>query len=79
MLVYGIPQCLARPLATFGTVFDWSLIASMLEYGVEEVLMLYCVMARCEHGATRCGPPKGLAVSGEVSLWVSSLFWLFHV
>ena len=30
--------------------------------------MLYCVMARCEHGVTRCGPPKGLAVSGEVSL-----------
>ena len=41
---------------------------SMMEYGVEEVLMLLCVMARCEHGATRCGPPKGLAVSGEVSL-----------
>ena len=52
---------------------------SMVEYGRREVLMLYCVMARCEHGVTRCGPPKGLAVSGEVSLWVSSLFWLFHV
>ena len=52
---------------------------SMMEYGVGEVLMLLNAMARCEHMVTRCGPPKGLAVSGEVSLWVSSLFWLFHV
>ena len=44
---------------------------SMVEYGRREVLMLLNVMARCEHGVTRCGPPKGLAVSGEVSLWAS--------
>ena len=69
MLVYDVPQCLARPLATYVTVFDWSLIASMLEYGRREVLMLLNAMARCEHMVTRCGPPKGLAVSGEVSLW----------
>ena len=74
MLVYGVPQCLARPLATFDTVCRRSCLTavlpmmSMMEYGRREVLMLYCVMARCEHMVTRCGPPKGLAVSGEVSL-----------
>ena len=83
--MYCLSQCLARPLATFGTVCRRSCLTavlpmmSMVEYGRREVLMLLNAMARCEHGATRCGPPKGLAVSGEVSLWVSSLFWQFHV
>ena len=80
MLVYGIPQCLARPLATFGTVCRRSCLTAVLP------MCLCCArvndslyrlngslwverLTRCEHG--------GLAVGLEPFLVVSRVTWYF--
>ena len=74
MLVYGIPQCLARPLATVITVSGWHLVDCCASYvsvlcksgwlavTLNGSLWVEC-LTRCEHG--------GLAVSLGLILAVS--------
>ena len=74
MLVYGIPQCLARPLATFGTVCRRSCLTAVLP------MCLCCArvndslyrlngslwverLTRCEHGGLAVGLEPFLVVS----------------
>ena len=74
MLVYGVPQCLARPLATFGTVCRRSCLTAVLP------MCLCCArvndslyrlngslwverLTRCEHGGLAVGLEPFLVVS----------------